>query len=124
MKQIQLGQHSLLVVENVPIDAKNVSVIFVGTGYKLDWEIIKGKELSFDCIMLPSGQWELFGVAKDLSEEQWKGLVETKVVKSWGLGGFIDYESDGVLHGKALTSGHSFLRANNISMDSLILRKL
>lgn len=117
MKTVSLSTGEWLLVE-VPEDSLTV-----------DWNItgkwIYLSPLSFR-IEIPPGQYSIVGIAKDLTEEQWKGIVE-----QYG-DGYEHYMSDDQyeksdridLLATATLSGLSLLSSNGFEKDTcLILRK-
>lgn len=74
---------------------------------------------------LPEGNWKILGLGKDLTEDQWKEVVEQQ---SGGLGRFKDYELTGSLadHGtyilySALKSGLSLLRSKGLQGENTLI---
>lgn len=126
MKEYNLNGHSLVVVENVPKDAK-------------PYIIPEASGKPYCCLMAErgviidelSGQYELLGRAGELSEEQWEKMCEfwtsdaegqimnwTQWKNYYNPSSKNDYD---LL--TALESGHSWLRVNNINKKDLLIIK-
>lgn len=86
---------------------------------------------SVDDVILPKGNYSIIGLGKDLTEEQWKGIVDF-IVESDGAPTpyteFYEYYKNYCGNGKyiiATESGHSLLKANNLNPNTtLILKKI
>lgn len=64
--------------------------------------------------LLPPGNWQPLGFLHEVSEKQWKGIVEEHYW-DWNLGGYLNYENPDdrtVLCGTATASGLSLIEAN------------
>ncbi len=126
MKEHNLNGHSLVVVEgenkfNVHVHGNNLEYCYdtsEGCG-----AVIRET--------LPSGQWELLGRAGEISEGQWNRLVEYDRYYDGdppGLGivyYYRDYPesmAESCLF-TATESGHSFCKANNIDLNSVLILK-
>lgn len=63
----------------VPEDAKDISIERITTGLM---------DMTFLCLsrktQIPNGQYSIVGLAKNLTEEQWEGIVEEWIVYSQG----------------------------------------
>lgn len=71
-------------------------------------------------IHLPKGEWELPGLADQLSEEQWKGVVE---VIEGDEGFYHNYDLTTFREVYATESGHSLLRKHNLEKETTVLLK-
>lgn len=72
-------------------------------------------------IVLPKGNYSIIGLAKDLTEEQWKGIVESK--KTFGYRKHDAVNGEYQWTARALQSGHSLLKANNLNPNTTLILK-
>lgn len=69
---------------------------------------------------LPPGQWEYLGKSDQLSEEQWKGVVE---VIEGDEGFYHNYDLTTFREVYATESGHSLLRKHNLEKETTVILK-
>jgi hypothetical protein len=75
-----------------------------------------------DWIELPPGNWQLIGKGDALTEEQWKGIVETEYIED--IGHFpIDYETEESDCSSYTESGLSLLRSHGMNENTIILKE-
>jgi hypothetical protein len=73
-------------------------------------------------IDIPPGNWQLIGKGDALTEEQWKGIVETEYIED--IGHFpIDYETEESDCSSYTESGLSLLRSHGMNENTIILKE-
>lgn len=127
MKQITLPSGEYLLVE-VPrwatfnlLQSNHGSLLQV---WDRDYQDLKMNESQ-----LPSGNWQIIGKADSLSEDDWKGIVETKHGGFAGhLKGFKDYSPKYIYVDKdpistAKESGHSLIESHQMKPETTLILK-
>lgn len=94
-----------------------------GTYISYEYDVFEGdigcRQGWIDCLDLPAGQWELIGLAKDLTEDQWKGIIER-----WDSGKYNDYMRHLACVDTATESGHSLLAKYKLNKETSVILKL
>jgi hypothetical protein len=86
----------------------------------------------YDEETLPPGQWSLLGKASELTEEQWRGIVDRDKRKTSNgliemeISGFKDYERFGGssifrVKSTAIESGLSLLKSHNLAPETTLI---
>lgn len=125
MKQVSHG--GFLLVEVEP-DAELIHIYKEDGENELTYWYHDGK-LWFDGLILPKGNYQIVGLAKDLTEEQWEEIVERDgfyyierdVVKScWK-----DYRTndENLVQFSATESGHSLVKSHGFQNNNCLILK-
>lgn len=75
----------------------------------------------FEHVVLPSGQWSLLGRPKEITEEQWKGIVDTYPDDGCGGFAYMDYTSCVNGFETAKESGLDLLKSKGLNPESIII---
>ncbi len=108
----------------VPEDALDIEVIpdKVDASWPDYLKFVSLKEDMCAHWRLPPGRWQLIGKGGELSEEQWKGIVETEYIED--IGHFpIDYETEESDCSSYTESGLSLLRSHGMNENTIILKE-
>lgn len=117
----------------VPLDATDFQTHVLGGIQKLVFssQIQDPLKCGGDMLRLPDGSWELIGLAKDLTEDQWREVVELMKYKeidklyysfSYKIYGKV---KPGGAYGtqKSIESGLSLLKSKSINPDTTVILK-
>ena len=125
MKEYNIGQNTILVVE-VPEDTVHAEMFDKESSplavliYRKDPQGLFNPGIPQPIWPIPEGKWEVLGKASSITEQQAKGLVE-----GYGNGMYYDYRLPFMFGRKdtPIESFSSWLTANGIDKDSVILKK-
>lgn len=84
--------------------------------------IVAIKYLAAMDIKIPDGNWQHLGQLSDITEEQWKDVVEDSKCFVTDEIGYIDYLNDDQLCPLAKKSGLSLLKANGVLLENTITK--
>lgn len=125
-----MTQHENILILPVPEDSWNyhfISMGVTGIGIKCFHSFDKGKVRVFSAPIAP-GDWRIVGRAKELTEEQWRGVMPVfECYESYkkGFKNYSKFSHEYDLFATATESGMSLLRSYNIDPETnpLILKR-
>lgn len=103
----------------VPQGITDIDLPLQDFGHALSYKV-PGKGWCTEMLPYVSGSWSIIGLGKDLSEEQWKEIVERSLVMSIK---YKDYECVKSSFHTATQSGLSWLKSLNADENYLILKQ-
>lgn len=88
--------------------------------YNQLWLCKKGTTWRRSFCDLPEGPYEILGRPEEITEEQWKGIVE-RAMPFGRVGRYMDYEYPDSAFYEAKTSGLSLLKSKSLEGASIII---
>lgn len=121
MTSYKLNENEILAVK-VPKDASDIQLHKIGgiDEYCITYFTEKPFAGTERVYLPPPGSYSILGRGMDLKEEQWRRLVEYSKgsTDSWK-----DYEHPSFVHWRSTASGLSWLKANGIDENYLLIIK-
>ncbi len=119
MKELTLPSGKYLLVDGIPA-GKELMLTYVYGDPDLLYKDGEGGVVFVKT--LPLAEWQLIGKGGEISEEQWKGIVETEYIED--IGHFpIDYETEESDCSSYTESGLSLLRSHGMNENTIILKE-